>query len=53
MNKVVIVGEIMLRLALPGFFFSLTDSFDVLFGGEESNVAVALANYGNHQKNRE
>ena len=47
MNKVVTFGEIMLRLAPPGFLrFSQTNSFDVVYGGGESNVAVSLANYG-------
>lgn len=40
-------GEIMLRLAPQGFLrFSQADSFDVVYGGGESNVAVSLANYG-------
>ncbi len=47
MNKVVTFGEIMLRLSTPGFLrFSQTDSFDVVYGGGESNVAISLANYG-------
>ena len=47
MNKVVAFGEIMLRLSPPGFLrFSQTNSFDVVYGGGESNVAVSLANYG-------
>ncbi len=47
MNKVVTFGEIMLRLAPPGFLrFSQANSFDVVYGGGESNVAVSLANYG-------
>ncbi len=47
MKKVVSFGEIMLRLAPPGFLrFSQTNSFDVVYGGGESNVAVSLANYG-------
>lgn len=37
----------MLRLSPPGFLrFSQTNSFDVVYGGGESNVAVSLANYG-------
>lgn len=37
----------MLRLAPPGFLrFSQANSFDVIYGGGESNVAVSLANYG-------
>lgn len=47
MQKVVTFGEIMLRLAPQGFLrFSQANSFDVVYGGGESNVAVSLANYG-------
>ena len=47
MNKVVTFGEIMLRLSPQGFLrFSQANSFDVVYGGGESNVAVSLANYG-------
>jgi len=47
MKKVVTFGEIMLRLSPQGFLrFSQASSFDVVFGGGESNVAVSLANYG-------
>ncbi len=47
MKKVVTFGEIMLRLATPGFLrFDQTDSFSATFGGGEANVAVSLANYG-------
>jgi 2-dehydro-3-deoxygluconokinase len=46
-KKVVTMGEIMLRLSAPGFKrFSQSDSFDVVYGGGEANVAVSLANYG-------
>jgi len=46
MKKVVTFGEIMLRLSPPGFNrFSQANSFDVVYGGGESNVAVSLANY--------
>ncbi len=45
--KIVTLGEIMLRLSTPGFKrFIQTDSFDVMYGGGEANVAVALSNYG-------
>ena len=45
--KVVTFGEIMLRLAPPGFQrFTQARSFEVLYGGGEANVAVSLANYG-------
>lgn len=47
MKKVITFGEIMLRLSPPGFLrFSQANSFDVVYGGGESNVAVSLANYG-------
>ena len=37
----------MLRLTPPGFCrFSQASSFEVVYGGGESNVAVSLANYG-------
>ncbi len=47
MKKVVCFGEIMLRLTPPAMRrFSQASSFDVIYGGGESNVAVSLANYG-------
>ncbi len=47
MSRVVTFGEIMLRLAPEGFLrFSQANSFEVVYGGGESNVAVSLANYG-------
>ncbi len=47
MSKVVTFGEIMMRLSTPGFLrFSQSNTFDVNYGGGESNVAVSLANYG-------
>ena len=47
MKKVVTFGEIMLRLAPPGWRrFSQAATFEVVYGGGESNVAVSLANYG-------
>ena len=47
MNKVVTFGEIMLRLSPPGAQrFGQARSFDVVYGGGESNVAVTLANFG-------
>lgn len=46
-KKVVTFGEIMLRLSPPGWKrFSQASSFEVIYGGGESNVAVSLANYG-------
>ncbi len=45
--RIVTFGEIMLRLSPPGFLrFSQASSFDVVYGGGESNVAVSLANFG-------
>ncbi|MDR3181259.1 MAG: sugar kinase [Prevotellaceae bacterium] len=47
MKKVVTFGEIMLRLATPGYQrFAQATSFNAGFGGGEANVAVSLANYG-------
>ena len=47
MAKVVTFGEIMLRLATPGFRrFAQADALEVSFGGGEANVAVSLANFG-------
>lgn len=47
MKKVVTFGEIMLRLSTPGNTrFVQSDSFDVVYGGGEANVAVSCANYG-------
>lgn len=46
-GKVVTLGEIMLRLSTPRFErFVQSDSFDVVYGGGEANVAVSLTNYG-------
>lgn len=46
-QKVVTLGEIMMRLSTPGFErFVQSDSFDVTYGGGEANVSVALSNYG-------
>jgi 2-dehydro-3-deoxygluconokinase len=46
-GKVVTFGEIMLRLAPPGFERFLQNSqFVATFGGAEANVAVALASFG-------
>lgn len=47
MGKIVTFGEIMLRLATPGYLrFSQTNELTATFGGGEANVAVSLANYG-------
>jgi 2-dehydro-3-deoxygluconokinase len=47
MSEYLSFGEIMLRLKAPGHerFFQ-SPKFEATFGGGESNVAVALANYG-------
>lgn len=46
-NKVVTFGEIMLRLASPGYLrFNQATEFTATYGGGEANVAVSLANYG-------
>ena len=45
--KIVTFGEIMLRLSTPGNTrFVQSDSFDVVYGGGEANVAVSCSNYG-------
>lgn len=47
MQKVVTFGEIMLRLATPGYTrFIQSNNLNATFGGGEANVAVSLANYG-------
>ncbi|MDH4092348.1 MAG: sugar kinase [Cyclobacteriaceae bacterium] len=46
-DKVITFGEIMLRLATPGYLrFAQTPEFEATYGGGEANVAVSLANYG-------
>jgi 2-dehydro-3-deoxygluconokinase len=45
--KVVTFGEIMLRLATPGYLrFNQTSALEMTFGGGEANVAVSLALFG-------
>jgi 2-dehydro-3-deoxygluconokinase len=47
MKKIVTFGEIMLRLAPPGFQrFTQARAFEATYGGCEANEAVSLANYG-------
>ena len=47
MSKIVTLGEIMLRLSPEGNDrFIQSDSFRIIPGGGEANVAVSLANYG-------
>jgi 2-dehydro-3-deoxygluconokinase len=46
-GRVVTFGEIMLRLAPPGFDrFLQTSQFNATFGGAEANVAVAVSSFG-------
>lgn len=46
-KRVITFGELMLRLAPPGYDrFVQTESYLATFGGGEANVAVSLANYG-------
>lgn len=47
MGKVVCFGEIMLRLAPPGYLrFNQATVFEATYGGGEANVSVSLSNYG-------
>jgi len=47
MKKTVTFGEVMLRLATPGYErFGQSNMLSATFGGGEANVAVSLANYG-------
>ena len=47
MKKIITFGEIMLRLAPPGFQrFTQARTLEATYGGGEANVAVSLANYG-------
>jgi 2-dehydro-3-deoxygluconokinase len=51
MAKVVTFGEIMMRLASPlGERFEQTTNFEVVYGGAEANVAVAIARYGGNSR---
>lgn len=46
-KKIVTFGEIMLRLATPGYLrFIQATELEATYGGGEANVAVSLANYG-------
>lgn len=46
MGKIIVFGEIMLRLAPLGYLrFFQNDMMQTTFGGAEANVAVSLANY--------
>ncbi|MDD5293904.1 MAG: PfkB family carbohydrate kinase, partial [Candidatus Izemoplasmatales bacterium] len=47
MAKIMTLGEIMLRLSPPGNQrFVQANTFDVVYGGGEANVAVSLAQLG-------
>ena len=47
MKNLVTFGEIMMRLATKGHLrFSQANSFDIIYGGGEANVAISLANFG-------
>lgn len=47
MERVITFGEIMLRLATPGFErFGQSSVLNATYGGGEANVSVSLANYG-------
>ena len=47
MSRIVTFGEIMMRLEPPGYARLVqTDSFRVVFGGAEANVALGLASLG-------
>jgi 2-dehydro-3-deoxygluconokinase len=47
MSKIITLGEIMLRLSTPGQTrFIQTDTFDIVFGGGEANVAASLSQFG-------
>ena len=46
-KKIVCFGEIMLRLATPGYLrFSQVNEFSATYCGGEANVAVSLSNFG-------
>jgi len=45
-NKIITLGEILMRLSPPGHLrFDQTANFDVQFGGAEFNVAASLSNF--------
>lgn len=47
MKRIVTFGEIMLRLAPPGYDrFVQADTFTAIYGGGEANVAISLACFG-------
>lgn len=47
MSQIITFGEVMLRLATPGFTrYAQATHLDLTYGGGEANVAVSLANFG-------
>src|SRR5438067_6531567 len=47
MAEIVTFGELMMRLATPGFLrFAQAPYLELTYGGGEANVAVSLTNYG-------
>ncbi len=47
MKKVVTIGEVLLRLSPPGYErFLQANTLEIIYGGAEANVAIALANWG-------
>jgi 2-dehydro-3-deoxygluconokinase len=46
-KKLVTFGEVMMRLSPPGHLkFSQANSFDIVYGGGEANVAISCAYLG-------
>jgi 2-dehydro-3-deoxygluconokinase len=46
-NKVITLGEILLRLSTPGFArFTQAGNFQALYAGSEANVAASLSHFG-------
>lgn len=46
-KSIVTLGEVMMRLSTPGYQrFLQTDSYQIVYGGAEANVAVSLAQWG-------
>jgi len=46
-KKIITLGEVMMRLSTPGYQrFLQTDSYQIVYGGAEANVAVSLAQWG-------
>lgn len=47
MSQIITFGEVMLRLATPGFArYTQATHLELTYGGGEANVAVSLANFG-------